>query len=82
VPEVITLKLQYPTKYNACAFEAQSDDLVSNARSNICGADSDSSIVILDPGFNTGMPLLKVLQPDTLREDGLIYTLRWTDKNT
>jgi hypothetical protein len=23
--------------------------------------------------FNTGMPLLKVLQPDTLREDGLIY---------
>jgi hypothetical protein len=30
-------------------------------------------VILLDPGFNTGMPLLKVLQPDTLREDGLIY---------
>jgi hypothetical protein len=46
VPEVITFEASIPNEYNACAFEAQSDDLVSNALSNICGADSDSSIVI------------------------------------
>jgi uncharacterized protein (DUF3820 family) len=75
VPEVITFEASIPNEVQRMRFlKLKSDDLVSNALSNICGADSDSSIVILlDPGFNTGMPLLKVLQPDTLREDGLIY---------
>lgn len=75
VPEVITFEASVPNEIRRARFlKLKSDDLVSNALSNICGADSHSSIVILlDPGFNTGMPLLKVLQPDTLREDGLIY---------